>query len=115
MSKTMQMRIRILPYYSRSFSQTYPNMAKRLGRVDGPWVEEGPSLFDIVGRLDKLLHELEGDPPFREILLSQKKPLHELYEAVEESIADWHLAKADQALYKMEDIFDEIEREAGKI
>lgn len=115
MSKTMQMKIRILPYYKKSFSQAYPNMAKRLSWVDMPWVESGPSLFEIVGRLDKLLYELEGDTPFREILLSQKKPLLELYEAVEENIADWHLAKADQALYKIEDIFDEIERELAKI
>jgi len=114
MSKTMQMRIRILPYYSKSFSNTYPEIAKRLSYVDEAWVEQGPSLFEIVARLDKLLYELEGDAPFREILLSQKTPLHKLYEAVEESMADWHLAKADQALYKMEDIFDEIERELGK-
>jgi hypothetical protein len=28
---------------------------------------------------------------------------------------DWHLAQADQLLYKIEDIFEEIERELGKI
>jgi hypothetical protein len=65
--------------------------------------------------LDKLLYQLEGNPPFREILLSQKELLHRLYETVEESIADWHLAEADQALYKMEDIFDDVERELSKI
>jgi len=38
-----------------------------------------------------------------------------LYEEIEEQIADWHLGQADQCLYKVEDIFDEIERELGKI
>jgi hypothetical protein len=115
MSKTMQMKVRIVPYYAKSFSRAYPNIAKKLGRVDGPWVEAGPSLFEIVARLDKLLYKLEGDPPFIEILSHWKKSLRELYETVEENIADRHLAKADQALYKIEDIFDEIERELGKI
>ena len=111
----MQMRVRILPYYSKSMEKTYPGITKRLMRADEAWVESGPSLFDIVGKLDKLLYELEGDPPFREILLNNKKSLHELYEKVEENIANWHLAEADAALYKMEDIFDEIEREVEKI
>jgi hypothetical protein len=55
------------------------------------------------------------NPAFRKILLNQKNSLHGLYETVEENMADWQLAKADAALYKMEDIFDEIERELGKI
>ena len=115
MSKYMQMKIRILPYYSKSFRHVYPNMAKRLIGFDEAWVEAGPSLFDIVGRLDKLLYHLEGDPPFRQILLDQKKLLHDLYETVEANVADWHLAKVDETLYKMEDIFDDIERELSKI
>jgi len=71
--------------------------------------------LEIVGKLDKLLYELERDPPFREILLKYRSTLHNLYEKVQEQIADWHLAKADKLLYKMEDIFDEIEYELGKI
>jgi hypothetical protein len=115
MSKYMQMKTRIHPYYTKRFRDAFPNIAVRLGRVDEAWIEAGPSLFDIVARLDKLLYELEGNPPFREILLGHKKALQRLYETVEENIGDWHLAKADKALYEMEDIFHEIERELGKI
>lgn len=115
MSKYMQMKIQIQSYYNKSLADAYPRIAKRLSRSDEAWVESGPSLFHIVGKLDSLLYELEGDQPFREILLSQKKTLQGLYETVEENVADWKLAKADSALYKMEDIFDEIERELGKI
>jgi len=115
MSKYMQMKIQIQPYYSKNLAEAYPSMAKRLSRADEAWVESGPSLFHIVGKLDSLLYKREGDTPFREILLSQKKSLQTLYETVEENVADWKLAKADAALYKMEDIFDEIERELGKI
>ncbi|MDY6837111.1 MAG: hypothetical protein SWH78_03965 [Thermodesulfobacteriota bacterium] len=115
MSKHMQLTVRVRPYYKKGFREVYPLIAKRLSYLDPTWVEEGPSLFEIVGRLDKLLYALEGDPPFREILLDHRAKLHELYEHTEEQIADWHLAQADKHLYTMEDIFDEIERELGKI
>jgi hypothetical protein len=93
----------------------YPEIARRLGYLDEEWVGEGPSLFEIVGRLDKLLYELEADPPFREILLQHKAKLHKIYEDIEGQVADWHLAQADKLLYEIEDIFDEIEAELKKI
>jgi len=115
MSKHMQLTVRIRPYYKKGLEKVYPEIARRLSHVDQAWVEEGPSLFDIVGRLDKLLYGLEGNPPFREILLHHRGKLHELYEKIEAEIADWHLAQADKLLYAAEDIFDEIEGELGKI
>ncbi len=115
MSKHMQMKVSILPYYSKGLAKTYPRIADAISRLDDAWVEEGPSLFRIVGKLDQLLYQLEGNQPFRATFLEHKKNLQRLYEEVEENIAEWHLAKADQALYKIEDTFDEIERELGKV
>lgn len=107
----MQLRVRIRPYYNKSLNKAYPRLAHRLSYLDEAWVEGDPSLFEIIAKLDQLLYQLEGDPPFRELLLRHRSALHGLYEDIEERIADWHLAKADQLLYKIEDIFDEIERE----
>jgi hypothetical protein len=115
MSKHMQLTVRIRPYYKKGLRGVYSEIARRLSYLDEGWVEEGPSLVEIVGRLDKLLYELEGDPPFREILLQHRSKLHKLYEDIEEQIADWHLAKADKLLYEMEDIFDKVEAELKRI
>ena len=115
MSKYMQMKVHILPYYKKGFRETYPNVAKRLGLLDEALVEEGPSLLELLKRLDQLLYQLEEDPPFRELLLKHRGALFDLYEEVEGHIADWRLAKADQALYKIEDLFDEIEYEIGRM
>ena len=115
MSKYMQLTVRIRPYYQKGLKKAYPGIAHRLSYLDEAWVEEGPSLYDIVGRLDKLLYQLEGDPPFREILLHYRGKLHKLYEDIQAQIADWHLGQADKLLYTIEDIFDEIERELGRI
>jgi len=111
MSKHMQLTVQVRPYYKKGMKTDYPNIAQGLSYIHEAWVEEGPSLFDIVGKLDKLLYELEGNPPFRKILLKHKDELHKLYMEVEEQIADWDLAKADKRLYQIEDIFDQIEWE----
>ena len=115
MSKTMQLTVRVRPYYKKGLNADYPKIAQGLSYIHEAWVEEGPSLFDIVGRLDKLLCELEGNPPFRKILLKHKDELRKLHKEVEEHIADWDLAKADQALHKIEDIFDEVEWKLDKV
>jgi len=115
MSKYMQLTVRIRPYYRKGLEKAYPRITQRLSYLHEAWIEEDPALFEIVGRLDKLLYQLEGDAPFREILLLHKSKLHKLYEAIQDEIADWHLAKADKFLYEIEDIFDEIESELGKI
>jgi hypothetical protein len=115
MSKYMQLEVRIRPYYSKGFHKAYPRVTRRLNYLHEAWVEQGPALFEIVGRLDKLLYQLEGDPPFRELLLQHRSALHKLYEDIQERVADWHLAEADKLLYKIEDIFDDIEEELGRI
>lgn len=115
MSKHMQLTVSVRPYYKKGLKGVYPGIAGNLSYLNEALVEEGPSLFDIVGRLDKLLYDLEGNPPFREILLNHRGKLRKLHENVQEYIAEWNLAKADQALYQIEDIFDEIEWELDKV
>jgi len=115
MSKYMQLQVQIRPYYKNDFKKIYPRIARGLEYLGEEWVEKDYSLFQLVGKLDQLLYQLEADPPVREIVLKRKSKLHQLYERIEENIADWHLSEADQLLYQMEDVFDEIERELGEL
>jgi hypothetical protein len=115
MSKYMQMKVTIVPYYQAGFKKAYPKLTHALSLVDKAITEKEPALFELVGRLDKLLYQLDGNEPVRKIILQHRQKLFDLYEDIEGDIADWQLAKADQALYKMEDAFDEIERELGDI
>ena len=115
MSKHMQLTVRVLPYYKKGLKEVYPRIARHLGYLDETWVDENPSLLEIVKRLDKLLYQLEGDPPFRELLLQHKSTLHKFYEEIEGHIADWQLSQADRLLYRIEDVFDDIESELARI
>jgi hypothetical protein len=110
MSKCMQISVTVTPYYEGSFSRAFPKLARHLGYLDAALVESNPSLFALAGRLDQLLYAFDGTE-LREVLLRHRQELASLHKEIEAHIADWHLAEADKLLYKVEDIFEEIEVE----
>lgn len=110
MSKYMQLTVTVRPYYPKNMEDIYPNMTRYLGYMDSNLANRSPSLYELVGQLDQLLYRLDGTP-FREVLLRHREKLMNLYKTIQTNIADWNLAHADQLLYSIEDIFDEIESE----
>ena len=112
MSKYMQLKVTVNPYYQNTLADNYPNLAHRLKALDLDLVERNPSLYELAGQLDKLLYKFDGTP-VREVLLRHRENLRGLHKNIEENIADWNLAQADRLLYEMEDIFDKIESELG--
>ena len=106
----MQFTVTVRPYYEKNLEQTYPKLARNLKYIDSDLVERNPSLYEIAGQLDKLLYTFDGTP-FRDVLLRHRENLRNLHKSIEENIADWNLAQADQLLYKIEDAFDKIESE----
>jgi hypothetical protein len=93
------------------FKAAYPKIARHLSRIDDALIDADPSIFDLVGKLDKLLYALDGNPDIKQILLKHKDKLVKLHQEIQAHIADWELAEADKALYTLEDAFDEIEWE----
>ena len=110
MSKYMRLAVTVLPYYQKDLEGTYPNLAGHLRTLDADLVAQNPSLYAIVGKLDKLLYTFDRTP-LRDVLLRHRENLRNLHKSIEENIADWNLAQADQFLYKIEDAFDKIESE----
>ena len=72
MSKTMQLTVRILPYFEKDMKSDYPKISQGLSYIHKAWAEEGASLFDIVGRLDKLLTSWKEIRPLERFYLSTK-------------------------------------------
>jgi hypothetical protein len=108
MSKNMQITVTVNPYYHQDLADAYPKLARHLGYLDPGLVQRNPSLYDLVGHLDKLLYEFDNTP-LREVLLQHRDKLLQLHKSIEKDIADWNLAIADKLLYQLEDIFDDIE------
>ena len=93
----MHLTVTVRPYYQRNLEQTYPKLARHLKYLDSDLVERNPSLYEIVGQLDKLLHAFEGTK-FREVLSRQREEFLNLHKTIEEKIVDWNLAQADASL-----------------
>ena len=110
MSKYMQLTVTVRPYYQKDLQGTYPKLARDLGYVDSSLANRNPSLYELVGQLDKLLYQHDGTA-LREVLLRHSEKLRDQYKIIQENIADWKLSEADKLLYSVEDIFDEIESE----
>lgn len=108
MSKYMQIAIKVKPYYQQEFQDAYPRLARHLGYLDREMVQQNPSLYQLAGRLDELLLKYDSTP-LREVLLPQRDKLQQLYKDIEKNIADWNLAQVDKLLYKLEDVFDDLE------
>ena len=108
MSKYMHITVTVSPYYHQELGDAYPKLARQLGYLNPGLVKRNPALYELAGSLDKLLYEFDSTP-LREVLLQYRDKLLELHKSIEKAIADWNLAPADKLLYKLEDIFDDIE------
>lgn len=110
MSKNMQLTIRVRPYYEKDLEGTYPKLARYLRHHDSILASRNPSLYELAGLVEQLLYRFDGTP-LREVLSRHGDNLRSLYKNIQENIADWNLAQADKFLYRIEDVFDEIESE----
>ena len=108
MSKYMQIAVSVKPYYQQEFQDVFPKLARHLGYLDRELVQQNPSLYQLAGHLDELLLKYDGTP-LREVLLPQRDKLQQLYKDIEKNIADWNLTQVDKLLYKLEDVFDDLE------
>lgn len=110
MSKNMQLTVIVRPYYEKDLEGVYPKLARYLRHLDSSLTSRNPSLYELAGQLDQLLYQFDGTP-LREVLFRHGDKLRNLYEFIQENIANWNLAQADKFLYSIEDTFDEIESE----
>lgn len=112
MSKKMQLTVKVTPVYSSDLEGDYPNLARAMGMLDPKLVDASPSLYELAGQVDMLLYRYEGTD-LSQVLSRHKETLKNLYTKIQDQIADRNLTRADELLYKMEDIFGEMESELG--
>ncbi|WP_022664294.1 hypothetical protein [Desulfospira joergensenii] len=110
MSKKMQLTVRVTSQYTSDLEGDYPRLARALKLQDKGLADANPSFYELAGQVDVLLYRYDG-MQFSRVLARHKQALKDLYARTEEQIANRNLARADEFLYKIEDIFDQIESE----
>ncbi len=108
MSRTMQITVGVEP--ERSLTTSYPNLARSFETIAPGLLGPSPSLLTICQRIDEVVAELQQTTLGR-LLEGQASELRRAGRRVEELLADWKLAEADQVLYELEDRFEALESE----
>lgn len=111
MSKYMQIDIRLLPFYEKSFRGHFPRLASAMeqsGYLDSG--EPDASLYSIVDVLSRMNIDPQVSSLLKERLRLFLKNLTALKQAAREALLARRLNDLDQVLYRIEDEFEDLER-----
>jgi len=111
MSRYMQIDIRLIPFYESPFNKSFPHIADLLRRMSyGEAMEKGISLYEMADILDSIARNPYTPSDIRNGL----SPYVERIMAVKDTARGHLLARRlndlDQELYRMEDVFENLER-----
>ena len=111
MSKTMQTRISIIPFFNPSFKGLFPKLNRYL-LDEGVEVDDYKvSLYHLIDEFERILYKSGLYPHFREIIEKYRLRLTSLHTKVEEKIASSMAVEIDSILYEIEVVFAEIEKD----
>ena len=110
MSRTMQIDIRIIPFYDGRFENQFPRLAEMFSRLShtAP-LEKERSLYDLVDHLVSV-HRDPGVPDdLKAKIGTHVETLLRIKREARDHFLARRLDKLDQALYRLEDRFDDLE------
>jgi len=111
MSRTMQIDIRLIPFYEKPFKRMFPRFASLLRETGySEPLERDVSLYDLVDYLLDILHEPGVSGDVKERIGSHGSRLAALKESAREQLLARRLNELDESLYRIEDAFTEMER-----
>ncbi len=109
MSKTMQTRISIIPFFRPSFKALFPKLNRYL-QDEGVEVDDYKvSLYQLITELERILYKSDMNPHFREIIQEYKPRFTSLHRDVEQKMASMRALEIDPILYEIEDAFAALE------
>jgi hypothetical protein len=110
MSRFMQIRIHLEPVYRPDLQSHFPRLSKTLEALGISAQLCCATLYHLVRELERAVYG-DIDPALRRTLERHTPVLVRLRGEVEEKLAAWKLEGLDELLYRMEDAFQELERE----
>ncbi len=110
MSKYMQIDIRLLPFYERRFKERFPNIANLLkGMSYTELVEKGVTFYEMADALEAIAENPDTPSDLRDAISPYVEKIMRLKEVAREHLLARRLNELDQALYRMEDVFEDLE------
>lgn len=111
MSKYMQIDIRLIPFYESPFEKRFPRLAILLRRMSyGSAVEKEISLYEMADILDAIVGNPDAPSDIRNAVAPYAERIMESKEIARGHLLARRLNDLDQELYRMEDVFEDLER-----
>jgi len=110
LSRYMQIRIRIEPVYHPELGAHFPKLAKALEELGISQDQGSTTLYHLIRELERALYR-EIRPALRRAIERHRPKLLFLQGAVEERLAMWQREGLDELLYRIEDVFSDLERD----
>lgn len=110
MSKYMQIDIRVIPFYEKPFEKRFPNIAALLRRMSRKeLVEKGISFYEMADTLETIAENPDTPSDLKDAISPYVEKMIQLKEVAREHLLARRLNELDQALYRMEDVFEDLE------
>lgn len=111
MSKYMQIDIRLIPFYERRFKNQFPNIAHLLTQMSyAELVEKEASLYEMADVLETIAENPDTPSDIRDAVSPYAERIMGLKEVARDHLLARRLNDLDQELYRMEDLFEDLER-----
>ncbi len=112
MSKYMQIDIKIIPFYKENFSKTFPRLYEWLRKIGyANYVCEDKSLYEIVDILEDIIKDPKVAKESREKLSSFYRKAMTIKKEAREMLLSRNLNELDKLLYKLEDVFSDLDKD----
>jgi ABC-type ATPase with predicted acetyltransferase domain len=110
MSQYMQIDIRVIPFYERRFEKRFPHIADLLRRMSRKeLVEKDTSFYEMADALESIADSPDTPSGLRDAISPYVEKIMRLKEVAREHLLARRLNELDQALYRMEDGFEDLE------
>ncbi|MFP3913042.1 MAG: hypothetical protein ACLFUT_13285 [Desulfobacteraceae bacterium] len=110
MSRYMQIDIRVVPFFEKPFEKSFPNLVNCLRQLSyNDLVEKDPCLYHLTDHLVMIAESPNTPADIKERLRPYVVKLEPLKEQAREFLLSRHLNELDRLLYRMEDVFEDLE------
>jgi len=111
MSQYMQIDIRVIPFYEKRFERRFPHIADLLRRMTyKELVEKEVSFYEMADALEAIVDSPDTPSRVKGRIAPFSEKIMRLKETAREYLLTRRLNELDQALYRMEDVFEELEQ-----